>query len=178
MSWAAAVNPKAWREGLSQGISHVSFSPTSAQKSSKGLSIIVISWASQELSGLRITTVILPYISVASLTIILHISFQLWSSGGVWSCGTLGTMKIQMERQFPVPQTLQSLWRTNGNRKILVHGKQCDYPALHSGERFQYVSRITTFCCSNSHYWRKLIFSFSFNLFLKFRVYFLYVGLR
>lgn len=40
--WVATVNPKAWREGLSQHISRLSFSPTSDQKSSKGVSIIVI----------------------------------------------------------------------------------------------------------------------------------------
>lgn len=39
---AVTVNPNAWREGLSEGISHLSFSPAFAQKISKRVSITAI----------------------------------------------------------------------------------------------------------------------------------------
>lgn len=100
MPWAVTVNPNAWREGLSEGISHLSFSPAFAQKISKGVSITTISWASQELSGLSTIIAILIHISEKSLTFILHISFQLWLSSGIWSWYTRGITKIQMGRFY------------------------------------------------------------------------------
>lgn len=105
--------------------------------------------------------------------IFLHVSFQLWFSSGLWSCATWEIIKIQMGRKFPVLQTFQSCGGQMETEKSLRAGSNVS--ALHSvGSASRECFHFIIFYCSDSQHWRELTFSFSFNLFLKLPVPFLY----